>query len=85
MRVLLACLSFVVFAPLATARRLGGYVHILFQMQRQAGCPPRGGAAHTLCVVGRRAATYASRSIVLVSDRMRVPTAHRVRIVRRSR
>jgi hypothetical protein len=48
MRMLLACLSFVVFAPLATARRLGRYVHILFEMQRLAGCPPRGGAAHTL-------------------------------------
>jgi hypothetical protein len=65
MRMLLACLSFVVFAPLATARRLGGYVHILFQMQRQVGCPPppRGGAAHTLCVVGRRQSGYTRKSL----------------------
>jgi hypothetical protein len=46
MRMLLACLSFVVFAPLAIARRLGGYVHILFQMQRQR-LPPARAARHT--------------------------------------
>ena len=62
MRMLLACLTFVVFAPLAIARRLGGYVHILFQMQRQAG-NPRAAARHTLCVVGRRRSGYTRKPV----------------------
>ena len=48
MRMLLACLSFVVFAPLAIARRLGGPRSYFVPDATAGGCPPRGGAAHTL-------------------------------------
>jgi putative transposase len=48
--------------PLATARRLGGYVHILFQAQRQTGSP-RAAARHTLCIVARRRSGYTRKPV----------------------
>ena len=63
MRMLLACLSFVVFAPLAIARRLGGATFIFCFRCNGRQAAPRAAARHTLCVVGRRRSGYTRKPV----------------------